>query len=72
MTMAADCSRLRSLVYDLDELQTLIISRIDPWTTHLRSVTEALGLYTSDSSLEATVGILREIRRKSRLRDDAD
>lgn len=68
LTMAAHCSRLVHFVSDIDELQTLVIDHVEPWASVLKND----GVQQSESSLEAAVGILKEIRRKCRIRNFFD
>lgn len=65
LTMAVHCEQLRALVPDIDELQSLVIDHVEPWAVNLKTEYGA----RSESSLEAAVGILKEIRRKCRMRD---
>ena len=65
LTMAVHCEQLKAVVPDIDELQSLVIDHVEPWATNLKTEQGA----RSESSLEAAVGILKEIRRKCRMRD---
>ncbi|KAF2794598.1 hypothetical protein K505DRAFT_324641 [Melanomma pulvis-pyrius CBS 109.77] len=65
LTMAVHCNQLKELVPDIDELQNLVIEHVEPWATNHKSENGK----ELESSLEAAVGILKEIRRKCRIRN---
>jgi hypothetical protein len=65
LTMAVHCEQLKALVPNIDELQSLVIDHVEPWALNLKTKHGQ----RSESSLEAAVGILKEIRRKCRMRD---
>ena len=65
LTMAVQCNQLKELVPDIDELQSLVIDHMEPWSIHLKTANRK----ELESSLEAAVGILKEIRRKCRIRN---
>ncbi|KAF2684970.1 putative C6 finger domain protein [Lentithecium fluviatile CBS 122367] len=65
LTMAVQCEQLKALVPDLDDLQSLVIDHVEPCAMNLKTEHGT----QSESSLEAAVGILKEIRRKCRMRN---
>lgn len=68
LTMAVHSARLHDLVPDIDEMQSLVIEHVEPWAVKLKTEERQ----DSESSLEAAVDILKEIRRKRRIRNFFD
>jgi hypothetical protein len=65
LTMAVHCNQLKELVPDIDELQSIVIDHVESCALNLKTENGK----ELESSLEAAVGILREIRRKCRMRN---
>lgn len=68
LTMAAQSRQLRGWVPDIDDLQTMVIQNIGQWATQLNSKDQSEAQQNTESSLEAAVEILKEVRRKTRIR----
>lgn len=68
LTMASQSPLLQPWVPEIEDLQELVIRNIERSAAQVRRIGQSDGHSETESSLEAAVEILKEVKRKSRMR----